>query len=635
MSPQNPPPMPGGGRGPRRELTEEEKKNAPKLTWPLAKRILAWLRPYKGRLALVLICITVSGILSVVPSLLTGQMIDKGLYEGDVALLIRLALLSLFVLVLSNLISAGEVYLTSWIGQHVTYDMRNQMYAHLQKMSHRFFTANMQGDIITRMTEDIGGVQTVIANTFLNFFSNCALVIITLITLFQKSWILALAGVAMVPLLVLPTRLVGKKRWQIADETQRQRDQANQILNETLSVSGQLLVKLFTNEQREYEAYKAINRETTRLAIRERLLGLWFWRTLRVLRGMMPLLIYVAAGLIMYRVGNGDLTVGDTTVIVALINKLYQPVDQLLNVQSDVIRSMALFNRIFEYFDRKPEVESPPDGYRPAKVRGDIAFENVSFSYSEEKELLRDITFRAEAGKTIAIVGASGSGKSTLVNLLPRLYDVQAGRVTLDGVDLRAWDLTALRRQIAMVTQESYLFNDTVRANLLYAKPDATDAELEQACRDANIHDFIKTLPQGYDTEVGNRGFKLSGGEKQRLSIARAILKNPRVLILDEATSSLDSISESLIQEAIGPLLKGRTSIVIAHRLTTILASDEILVMQNGRIVERGRHEELVEQNGVYRMLYETQFRYALDDYEKRKNDGVELHRSEEDVSHV
>ncbi|MBQ8895014.1 MAG: ABC transporter ATP-binding protein [Clostridia bacterium] len=620
------PPPPGGPR--RKPLTKEERKNAPKLTWPLAKRILSWLRPYRGRLGLVLVCITVSGVLGVVPSLLTGQMIDRGLYGGNVELLIRLALLSLGVLILSNVISAGEVYLTSWIGQHITFDMRNKMYAHLQKMGHRFFTSNLQGDIITRMTEDIGGVQQVISSTFLNVFSNVATVVIVLITLFEKSWVLALVGIAMVPLLVIPTKLVGRKRWQIADATQKQRDKSNQILNETLSVSGQLLVKLFTNEEREYAAYEAINRETTRPAIRERLMGLWFWRTLRVLRGMVPLLVYVASGFVMFRL-SGDLTVGDVTVIVSLINRLYQPVDQLLGVQSDVIRSMALFTRIFEYFDMKPEVESPENGYRPAEVRGDIAFHHVEFSYSDEKELLHDISFRADGGKTIAIVGASGSGKSTLVNLIPRLYDVQEGSVTLDGVDLREWDLTALRQQVAAVTQETYLFNDTVRANLLYAKQDATDEELERACRDANIHDFIMSLPQGYDTEVGNRGFKLSGGEKQRISIARAILKDPKVLILDEATSSLDSISESLIQEAIGPLLKGRTSIVIAHRLTTVLASDEILVMKDGRIVERGCHAELLEQNGVYRELYETQFRYALDDYEQRKH-SVNLHHSEE-----
>jgi len=611
---------PGGRRGPRRELTPEEKKNAPKLTWPLVKRVVSWLKPYTLRLFLVLLLILVAELLSVVPSLLTGRMIDEGLYGGDVPLLIKLAGFSLLVLIVSNVISAGQVYLTTWIGQHVTFDMRNKMYAHLQKMGHRFFTSNMQGDIITRMTEDIGGVQTVIANTFLNLFSNCAAVIVVLVTLFEKNWILAIISILLVPFLILPTRFVGKKRWEIADATQRQRDKSNQILNETLSVSGQLLVKLFTNEKREYEAYEDINRETMRLHIKERMMGLWFWRTLHVLRGIVPLLIYVAAGIVMFNLGHGDLTVGDVTVIVSLVNRLHHPVDQLLNIQVDVIRSMALFTRIFEYFDLKPDVVDPENGYAPQEVQGDIAFEKVEFSYTEEKDLLKDITFRADAGKTIAIVGASGSGKSTLVNLIPRLYDVQGGGVTLDGVDIREWDLTALRRQVAAVTQETYLFNDTVRANLLYAKHDATDDELEQACRDANIHDFIMTLPQGYDTEVGNRGFKLSGGEKQRLSIARAILKDPKVLILDEATSSLDSISENLIQEAIGPLLKGRTSIVIAHRLTTVLAADEILVMKNGRIVERGRHAELVEQEGVYRELYETQFRYALDDYEKRKS---------------
>ena len=621
-----PPHGPGGripgGRGPRHELTAEEKKNMPKITPAFLKRILAWLKPYRLQLVLVLLCIAVSGVLAIVPSLLTGQMIDQGLYHKDVPLLIKLALLSLAVLIGSSLVSIGEVYLTTWIGQHVTYDMRNKMYAHLQKMDHRFFTANLQGDIITRMTEDIGGVQAVLSSTFLNVFSNVATVVIVLVTLFQKSWVLALVGIAIVPFLVLPTRSVGKRRWKIAEQTQKQRDKSNQILHETLSVSGQLLVKLFTNEEREYDAYRKVNKETTRLAIKERLMGMWFWRSMHVLRGMGPLLIYVIAGMLMVK--NDSISVGDVTVMVALLNRLYQPIDQLLNVQVDVIRSMALFTRIFEYFDLKPAVEDAPDGYAPEEVKGDVAFRGVGFSYSSEMPLLEGVEFRADAGKTIAIVGASGSGKSTLVNLIPRLFDVLEGEVLLDGVDVRRWQLKALRRNIAVVTQETYLFNDTVRANLLYAKPDASQEELEQACRDANIHDFIVSLPQGYDTEVGNRGFKLSGGEKQRLSIARAILKNPKVLILDEATSSLDSISESLIQEAIGPLLEGRTSIVIAHRLTTILAADEILVMEKGKIVERGRHEELVETNGVYRELYETQFRYALDDYERRRQEAEE-----------
>ena len=614
-----PPPMGPHRHGPQMELTKEEKKNMPKITPALLKRMLAWMKPYRFQFLLVLVFIAVSGVLSIVPSLLTGQMIDQGLYHKDVPLLVKLALLSLAVLIGSSLISAGEVYLTTWIGQHITYDMRNKMYAHLQKMDHRFFTANLQGDIITRMTEDIGGVQSVLTSTFLNIFSNAATVVIVMVAIFEKSWILGLVGMAIVPFLVLPTRSVGKRRWKVADQTQKQRDKSNQILHETLSVSGQLLVKLFTNEEREYEAYRKVNKEATRLAIKERLMGMWFWRLMHILRGMGPLLIYVVAGMLMVK--NDQITVGDVTVIVALFNKLYHPIDQLLNVQVDVLRSMALFTRIFEYFDLKPAVEDVPDGYAPEQVKGDVVFKNVSFSYTDELPLLEGIDFSADAGKTIAIVGASGGGKSTLVNLIPRLFDVLGGEVSLDGVDVRKWQLKALRRNIAVVTQETYLFNDTVRANLLYAKPEATQEELEQACRDANIHDFIISLPQGYDTEVGNRGFKLSGGEKQRLSIARAILKDPKVLILDEATSSLDSISESLIQQAIGPLLEGRTAIVIAHRLTTILAADNILVMEKGKIVESGRHEELVENNGVYRELYETQFRYALDDYERRRQE--------------
>ena len=425
-----PPPPPGGGgfrRGPRRELTVEEKKSMPKMTWSLVKRVLSWMVPYKWKFLLVLVCIRASGALGVLPSILTGQMIDKGLYGGNVSLLIKLAFLSFGVLIFSQLISAGETMLTVWIGQFITYDMRNRMYRHLQKMGHRFFTSNYQGDIITRMTEDIGGVQSVITHTFLNLFSNFATVIIVTVTLFQKNWILALVGVALVPFSIIPTRAVGKKRWAIADETQQQRDKSNQILHESLSVSGQLLVKLFTNEDKEYEDYRKINLKAARLAIKERLVGLWFWRTLAVFRSMGPLFIYVAAGLIMYRFGNAGLSVGDVTVMVTLINKLYHPVDQLLNIQADVMRSMALFSRIFEYFDLKPDVVNPENGYDPEEIRGDVVFEEVSFSYSADKPLLHQVSFRADAGKTIAIVGASGSGKSTLVNLIPRLFDVEEG----------------------------------------------------------------------------------------------------------------------------------------------------------------------------------------------------------------
>jgi len=303
-----------------------------------------------------------------------------------------------------------------------------------------------------------------------------------------------------------------------------------------------------------------------------------------------------------------------------LLGRMYQPINSLMNIQVDLIRSMALFTRIFEYFDMPVEIKNEPDAIVPASLKGSIKFENVSFCYDNSMPILNNLSFNLEAGKSIAIVGPSGAGKSTIINLIPRLYDVTGGRITIDGIDIRKLDLEFLRNNIGLVTQDTYLFNGTIRENLLYAKFDATDDELIDACKKANIHDFIMAQPNGYDTIVGNRGLKLSGGEKQRISIARVILKNPPIMIFDEATSSLDSISESLIQDAIDPLIKGRTSILIAHRLSTIMAVDEILVISDGKVVEQGKHHELVARGGVYTELYETQFRKALEDYEARRN---------------
>jgi len=326
-----------------------------------------------------------------------------------------------------------------------------------------------------------------------------------------------------------------------------------------------------------------------------------------------PLLIYFAGGWFIIRHVDSALTVGTITATVALINRLYRPVESLLNLQVDFTRSLALFTRIFDYFDMEVSIKNPENGQKPPVKEGDVRYEHVAFSYSPDKPLLTDVDFTVPAGQMYAIVGPSGSGKSTVVNLIPRLYDVCAGRVTVAGVDVRDFDLDYLRSCVGVVTQDTYLFNGTIRENLLYAKPDATEAELEAACRAASIHDFIVNQPQGYDTEVGNRGLKLSGGEKQRISIARVILKDPQILILDEATSALDSISENAIQDALETLMQGRTSLVIAHRLSTILKADRILVVANGTIAESGGHEELLQRGGIYRELYETQFRAALD----------------------
>lgn len=614
-----PPGGPVGMRGPNRFLTEEEKKNRPQITKALLKRIFSYLLPYWPKLLLVLAAIILSSIFGLLPSILTGKIIDEGLIGGDFGVLLVLIALSFAVLVLSNLIGVLESYLNTWVAQHITYDMRNQMYAHLQKMSHRFFTSSRQGDVITRMTSDISGVQSVIANTLTSILSNIAVLATSVVAMYQKNWILATVGVIIVPLFVLPTKRVGKTRWSLALKSQEKNDEINQILNETLSVSGQMLVKLFTNEKMEYEKYQKANREMTRLNIRESMAGRWFRVAMNTFTSMGPMLIYLVGGFLMIQMGNTSLTVGDITVMVSLLSRMYQPVNSLLNIQVDVIRSMALFTRIFEYFDMPVEVENRPYAVVPPSVKGDLEFCHVGFYYDSGQPVLQDLNFRIEAGHSVAIVGPSGAGKSTMIHLIPRLYDVTEGRITLDGRDIRGIDLEVLRKNIGVVTQDTYLFNGTIRENLLYANAQATQEQIVEACRQANIHDFIAGLPQGYDTLVGNRGIKLSGGEKQRVSIARVILKNPRLLILDEATSALDSISESLIQDAIDPLLKGRTSLVIAHRLSTIMAADEILVVDQGRIVQRGTHRELVEQDGVYRELYETQFRRALEDQKNRK----------------
>ncbi len=608
--------MPPGGRGMGgpmggQFLTEEEKKNQPKVTPELLKRVFSYLKPYTKQLILVLLCIIVSSFFSLLPSIITGKILDDGLLKQDFKALVYYIVLSLAVTLAASLIGVAETYINTWIAQHITFDMRNQMYQHLQKMSQRFFTTNNQGDIITRMTSDIDGVKAVVTNTFSSILSNSITLIIAMIAMFQKNWILALVGIIIVPLFTLPTRKAGKKRWTLTNESQQVNDEVNGILNETLSVSGQLLVKLFGKEKYEYERYEKANRRMIGLNIKESMAGRWFRVVLTTFTSVGPMLLYLAGGILMMKY-NSDLTIGDITVLVALLGRMYMPVNSLLNIQVEWIRSMALFKRIFDYFDIPVEIENAKDAVTPDKVTGDVVFEHVEFSYEKSKKILKDISFTLNAGKSIAIVGPSGSGKSTIVNLIPRLYDVDSGSVTFDGIDVRKLDLKFLRDQVGVVSQETYLFNGTIRENLLYAKPDATEEAMVEALKKANIWDFIEKQEKGIDTEVGNRGLKLSGGEKQRISIARIILKDPTIFIFDEATSALDSISEKKIQDAIDPIIKSKTSILIAHRLSTILAADEILVVKDGMIAERGTHKELMNKEGVYRELYETQFSKAL-----------------------
>ena len=604
---------PGRGMGPRGFLTDEEKKNMPKVSGSLIRRILSYLKPYWFQFLLVFAAILLSAVLGLLPSIITGRIVDEALVGKNMTLLIRLLLMAFVTLAGSQVISVLESYINAWISQRIIFDMKNQMFDHLQHMPHAFFTSEKQGDIITRMNTDISGVSSVISGTLSSIVSNIVTVGTTLVALFTMSWKLALVGIVVIPLLVIPTRSVGKTRWKILSDSQAKNDEMNQMVNETLSVSGSLLVKLFTREEREYERFVDVNEEVTRLQLKEQRSGKWF----RVIMGMFtqlaPLLIYFAGGWFIIAKADSSLTVGTITATVALVNRLYRPIESLLNIHVDFTRSLALFTRIFDYFDMKNPIQSPENGLKPDVTNADIVYDHVAFSYDPEKPLLTDVNFTVPGGKMYAIVGPSGSGKSTVVNLIPRLYDVLGGGVKIAGVDVRDFDLKYLRQQIGVVTQDSYLFNGTIRENLLYAKEDATPEELEAACYIANLNDFIASQPEGMETMVGNRGLKLSGGEKQRLSIARVILKDPKILIQDEATSALDSITENAIQEALEALMEGRTSIVIAHRLSTILKADRILVVKDGQIAESGTHEELLARGGTYRELYETQFRQILD----------------------
>ena len=614
--PQMPPPAgmrPGRMHGPRSFLTENEKQNKPKVTKELLLRIAGYLKPYLPQFLLVFLALLISAVLGLFPSIITGKIVDEIILGKSVSKLLELLILAFIVLSTAQIISVLEQYINSWISQKIIFDMKNQMYDHLQRMPHAFFTTEKQGDIITRMNSDIGGVSHVISGTLTSIVSNILTIGTSVFYLFYTDWRLALVGLIILPLLIFPTRIVGKKRWELVSEAQEQHDVLNQHVDETLSVSGSMLVKLFTREEKEYKKFREINDKATKITIKEQRAGSWFHVFLGMFIQIAPLMIYFAGGFLIIAYGDKNLTVGDISVVVALVNRLYQPVRQLLNLHVDFIRSLALFTRIFEYYDRKCDIINPEHPKKPPLDNCTIEFKDVHFTYGRGLEILKGINFTVPSGKMYAIVGASGAGKSTVIGMIPRLYDTVSGTVSIAGTNVRDFDLAYLRSNIGVVTQDTYLFNGTIRENLLYAKDDATQEELENACKIANIHDFIAGLPNGYDTLVGNRGLKLSGGEKQRISIARVVLKDPKILILDEATSSLDSISESLIQTALDKLMVGRTCLVIAHRLSTVLAADSIMVLENGIIKETGTHDELLQNSERYRLLYETQFRRVLE----------------------
>ena len=610
----------GGMRG---FLTEEEKQNRPKVTKALLVRILSYLKPYRVQFVFVFLAILISAVIGLFPSIITGRIVDQALVGKNMQLLIQLLLLALVTLTVSQAILVLQSYINSYISQRIIFDMQNQMYAHLQQMPHSFYTSEKQGDILTRMESDISGVGTVITGTLTTSVSNIAVMVATLVALFSMNWKMALVGIAIIPMTLIPARKVGKTRWKLLTDVQNERDKMNQLITETLSVSGSMLMKLFTREQSEYDRFVRVNDNVTRLSLKEQRSGKWFLMILGTLSQIGPLLIYFTGGWLIISQGDATLTIGTITAMIALVNRLYGPVNSLLNLGVDFTRSLALFTRIFDYYDKEVTIKSKPDAIKPDLSQTEICYDHVTFTYEQKAPILNDVSFEIPSGKMYAIVGPSGSGKSTLVNLLLRLYDVDSGSVSINGTDVRDFDVAYLRANIGVVTQDAYLFNGTIRENLLYAKQDATQEELENACKLANIYDFVAAQELGFDAMVGNRGLKLSGGEKQRLSLARVVLKDPKILVLDEATSSLDSISENAIQNALERVMTGRTSIVIAHRLSTVLAADHILVVKDGVIAEQGTHDQLLEQNGVYRELYETQFKRVLE-HESEQNGARE-----------
>jgi ATP-binding cassette subfamily B protein len=672
------------------------------------RRVLAYLRPYLGRTAGVLLCIAASALAGLVPPLLIREIIDVAVPQGKLTLLNWLVAGLIAMPILSGLIGVLQQYLNNLIGQSIMSDLRLQLFAHLQKQSLRFYTVTQTGQIMSRVNNDVAGVQNVVTGTLASIAQNTATVCFTMATILWLDWRLALLAVVILPTIIIPMRRVGRFRNRVARQTQEKQAEVTAFLQERLGISGYILARVFGRQKDELARFRMLNRELMRLQVRSAMVGRWFFMFVGAVAAIGPALVFWFGG---REAIQGSISMGTVIAFVTYLGNLYRPIGSLANIYVDVQGALAVFDRIFQYLDLVPDVQEKPDAVALPPVKGRIVFEDVRFTYpspppgrtpapgqslaeataaaegwggfgrgfggrgssgfgrssgsssgfgrsssgwvgsfaaatglssgrwyssvadprelpppqpdgrdgsdeAEEAEprrrpALDGVSFEIEPGMLVALVGPSGAGKTTITYLIPRFYDPDEGRVTLDGYDLRDVTLDSLAAQFGIVTQESFLFHDTLRNNLLYARPDATEAELVAACKAANIHDFIESLPEKYDTVVGERGFRLSGGEKQRVSIARAILKDPRILILDEATSSLDSTSEYLIQQALQPLMRGRTSVVIAHRLSTILAADLILVLQQGKVVQRGTHAQLVAEGGLYGELYRIQFRDA------------------------
>jgi ATP-binding cassette subfamily B protein len=578
------------------------------------RRILALFRPYAREEALVLVCILIVTLLGLLPALFTKWLIDGALPAKDmhgvwldVGGMVATALVT-------GLIGVYQGYLNSLVGEGIMRDIRTQLVSHLHSMPLSFFTGTKTGEIMNRVSSDVDNVDNVVTGTLVSIVTNVFTIVTTVPTLFVLDWRLAIVALIIIPLMILPLSPVGRKMYEVRKKTREKRDEIESITQETLSISGITLIKSFVRERFERERFYKVGSDLMKLEIHLAMVGRWFIAAITAMVVVGPALVWLTGGWFATSGAAsgwlaGGLTVGTIVAFVQYLGRLYTPASSLAGVQVQIVSAFAVFERIFEYLDMKPEGDEKPGATALRDVRGDVAFEDVHFQYTADRTALDGVTFRVRPGQMAAFVGPSGAGKTTITSLVPRFYDPQSGTVRVDGHDVRDVTLASLRENIGIVTQETYLFHDTIGSNLRYARPDATDEEMIAAARAANIHDFIARLPEGYDTIVGERGHKLSGGERQRLAIARVLLKNPRILILDEATSALDSGNEAAIQEALVPLMQGRTSLVIAHRLSTILNADVIFVVEAGRIVEHGTHEELISHDGAYAQLYWKQFR--------------------------
>jgi ATP-binding cassette subfamily B protein len=578
------------------------------------RRVLRYFRPYWREGVVILFCIALTAALGVLPPLAVRGILDQALPGRNLPLLYLLVGAIIGLSILAGLVGVLQNYVNARVGEGIIFDLRNGLFRHLQQMSLSYYTQTRAGEIVSRLHSDVAAVQGVATATFLAIISNVLTVVATVAVIFMMNWRLALLSIVVVPGLYLPTRAVGRFRHRLTLQAQEMQADLLAFSQERLNIGGMLLTKIFGQAAADAEVFQKHSRKVMELNIRQALVGRWLFLCLSVFSVTGPALIYAYGG---YQTIQQHLTVGTIIAFVAYLTNLYRPVANLANVYVDIQGALAVFERIFQLMDSPPEVQDSPNAQTLPAVEGHIRFEGVGFSYptakTTESEVfaLQEVTFEIRPGERVALVGPSGAGKTTITYLLPRLFDPTEGRITLDGYDLRDVRQDSLRAHIGMVTQETFLFHATVRENLLYARPDATEAEIRAATEAAHIHAFLESLPEGYDTVVGERAFRLSGGERQRLAIARALLKNPRLLVLDEATSNLDATSEFLIQQALDNLLRGRTALIIAHRLSTILNADTILVLDQGRLVEAGRHAELLARNGLYATLFRQQFHLA------------------------